>query len=474
MKYIKIYYQLTIYYTTDIGDDNMFGCLEHIVGDSRITLESDNITPGMIYIDMDRRTRKGIYKAYKNGASLIITDKIVSDPRIPTIKVKDTEEAYLFLLNLFYGKPIDKVNLIGVYGGNKADIVVKLLDGIFANYFSKSVESRELTDFAYTIISNKLKYAAERLFYYIALCVSKNIRTIPINSSRGLERFGEVLNSRYDCNILIDESTIRESEVNNIGPNKVLFINIDNPYILKTIDGQKENIVITFGLNKKAAVTATSIEYGEVTKFNYCLQRSIYSKSGRIIEPFEVPVAMKGLGINKIYSALAAISCSLYYDIDIECIKEALCQYDGSGRDFSIVNCDCFTLVNSYCMTQNDYKETFEKIQMLDYEDLHIIISEAQLNHDNFGNYFLNLINEWSSSLNIKELIILSNQSEDIIKCNCKILTNIQVKYFNQLSKALMSSIGYLSQRDILLLLGGDEISSAQYIIELLIQYKLL
>lgn len=460
-------------YTTDTGDDNMFGHLGHIVGESRVTLEADSITPGTIYIDMDKRTRKGIYKAYKNGASLIITDKNVSDPRIPTIRVKDTEETYFSLLNLLYGKPIDKISLIGVYGGNKADVVVKLLDGVFAKYFAKSVENREFTDFAYTIISNKLKYAAERLFYYIALCVSRNIKIIPINSCRGLKRFEEILKNRYDCNILIDENTIEKCEMYSIGKGKVLIINIDNPYILKAIDGQKENIAITFGLNKKAAVTATSIEYGEITKFNYCLQRTICSKSGRTIEPFEVPMAIKGLGINKIYSALAAISCALYYDVDMECIKEALCQYDDSGRDFSIVNYDDFTFINSYCMTENDYKETFEKIQMLDYKDLHIIISGSQLHHRCFSNYFLNLVNEWSSSLDIKELIILSNQNQDTITDNNKFPANIHIKYFDQLAKALMSSIRYLSGKDILLVIGGDEMSSAQYIIELLLQSKL-
>lgn len=87
-----------------IGVDNMFRHWGQILGNKRMTTDSENSAPGMIYIDMYQKSRKGIYKAYKNGASLIITDKSVSDPQIPIIKVKDIEETYFTLLNLLYGR----------------------------------------------------------------------------------------------------------------------------------------------------------------------------------------------------------------------------------------------------------------------------------------------------------------------------------------------------------------------------------
>lgn len=455
-----------------IGVDNMFRHWGQILGNKRMTTDSENSAPGMIYIDMYQKSRKGIYKAYKNGASLIITDKSVSDPQIPIIKVKDIEETYFTLLNLLYGRPIDNINLVGVYGGGKGDLVVNLLDGIFAKHFTSSVAKIELTDFTYAVVSDKFKSTAEKLFYYILLCISNNIRIIPINYCSDIKRYELVLKPRYDCNILIDECPMEEREIYSTNSEKPLFINIDNPYILKAIDGEIKNIVITFGLNKKAAVTATSIEHGEITKFNYCLQRTFCSKSGTMIEPFELPVSIKGLGINKVYSALAAISCALYYDIRLECIREALYEYDDKGRDFSIVKHDSFILINSYCITENDYKETFEKMQMLDYKDLYIIISDSKLYHKDFRRFVFSLANEWSISLDIKELTIVLDEKSNIIEDYQQFPDNLQIKCFEQLSKALMSIIGHLSDRDVLLILGGDEIYSSQFIIELLLQSK--
>jgi len=456
----------------DKGVDNMFRHWGQIFGKKRMTTDADNSAPGMIYIDIDHKSRKGIYKAYKNGVSLIITDKSVSDPQIPVIKVKDTEETYFILLNLLYGRPIDKINLVGVYGGGKGDLIVNLLDGIFAKHFTNSVEKIELTDFTYAVVSDKFKSTAEKLFYYILLCISNNIKIIPINYCSDIKRYELVLKPRFDCNIIIDECTVEDNLIHGIGSEKPLFINIDNPYILKAIDGENENIAITFGLNKKAAVTATSIEYGEITKFNYCLQRTFCSKSGTLIEPFELPVSIRGMGINKVYSALAAISCALYYDIGLECIKEALYEYDDREGDFSIVKHDNFILINSYCITENDYKETFEKMQMLDYKGLYIIISDSKLYFKDFRKFVFSLANEWSISLDIKELIVISDEKIDEIEDFEQFPNNIKVKYFDQLSKAVINIIGHLADRDVLLVLGGDEVYSSQLIIELLNQGK--
>lgn len=452
----------------DMGDDNMFGYLGHRLGNKGMTSDPIKIAPGMVYIDLDSKSRRGIYNANKKGASLIISNKNVSNPSIPIVQVKDIEETYLTLLNLLYERPIDKVSIVAVYGGSKGQLVVRLLDEIFANHFSKPNERKELKDFAYALVSEKFNSIAEKFFYYVLLCLSNDMTTIPFSYSDELKRFQSLLRPRYDCYILIDESPIKNKGMYCFTPGKPLFINIDDPHILKAIDGEFENIAITYGLNKKAAVTATSIEYGEITKFNYCLQRTFYSKSGSIIEPFEVPISIKGLGIGKVYSALSAISCALYYDIDMECVKETLYQFDDKGRDFSIIKYDNFILIDSYCLTERDYREAFEMLQMLDYRSLYVIIPDFSSYRKEFNQLLVDLINEWNLSLDIKELYILCGEKQEVQDKNLGIFKNVKVRYFDQLSKAIGCSIKYLSDKDVLLILGGDEMNSSQSIIELM------
>jgi UDP-N-acetylmuramate-alanine ligase len=44
--------------------------------------------------------------------------------------------------------------------------------------------------------------------------------------------------------------------------------------------------------------------------------------------------SFEGSGKPRIYNALAAITCGLYYDLDISDIKESIESYKGSARHF--------------------------------------------------------------------------------------------------------------------------------------------
>ncbi|MBE7040776.1 MAG: hypothetical protein E7400_02280 [Ruminococcaceae bacterium] len=57
----------------------------------------------------------------------------------------------------------------------------------------------------------------------------------------------------------------------------------------------KKSLVITYGLNPLATVTASSVSTdGEKTSFLCCLQRSIVTLKGKVIEPQEFPVTFPG------------------------------------------------------------------------------------------------------------------------------------------------------------------------------------
>ncbi len=57
----------------------------------------------------------------------------------------------------------------------------------------------------------------------------------------------------------------------------------------------KKSLLITYGLNPLATVTASSVNNdGEKTSFLCCLQRSIVTLKGKVIEPQEFPVTLPG------------------------------------------------------------------------------------------------------------------------------------------------------------------------------------
>ncbi|TDT61073.1 Mur ligase family protein [Fonticella tunisiensis] len=67
---------------------------------------------------------------------------------------------------------------------------------------------------------------------------------------------------------------------------------------------------ITYGLNGKTTVTASSIQEVDGLYFSYCLQRGIYTLTNSIVQSFEKPVKVIG-NYDDVYYYLAAFTCLL-------------------------------------------------------------------------------------------------------------------------------------------------------------------
>lgn len=445
---------------------------------SRIATDESIIKPGMIFIDLYSKSIASIYAAYNNGANLIITEQNVNDMLLPLVKVKNIGKSYLKLLDLIYGNPIKKASFIPIYGGSQGNIVAKILESTFKKWSLKIKQNNELLNYSDFAIPLKYDFYVEDFFYYVLNCIAHNITIIPIPYDSNISSLEPIIQSNSECAIIVESSFINENSVCKGKPGKPVIINIDEPYALAMVNGKNENVIITYGLSKKAAVTATSIDYGEWTCFNYCLQRTLHTRKGDTLEPFETPLAIKGLGINKIYAALASVSCALYFDVDLDCIKESLMDYSDRGRDFLIKQYNKFTLVDNYCTDYVDYKETLEMIQFIDYEGLYVLISDKLICDEKSGKNLIVIIYELGINLNIKEIVLTScSDTANIQKLN-NFITQLEIvsknldfniKYFNQLTYALGYIINEISQGDVLLTLGGNEMDMSTTITELIL-----
>ncbi|MDF2673615.1 MAG: hypothetical protein K0R09_1880 [Clostridiales bacterium] len=65
---------------------------------------------------------------------------------------------------------------------------------------------------------------------------------------------------------------------------------------------------ITYGLNGRTTVTASSIDDREGLCFSYCLQRAIFTLSQTLVQPCEIPIQVKGVHDDVGYY-LAAYTC---------------------------------------------------------------------------------------------------------------------------------------------------------------------
>jgi UDP-N-acetylmuramate-alanine ligase len=106
-----------------------------------------------------------------------------------------------------------------------------------------------------------------------------------------------------ETNELIEEV---QKLICNIKENGYVIFNSDS---IQKINFHCEKVYpITYGLNGKTTVTASSIDDMENLRFSYCVQRAIFTMSNTIIQPFEMPLTVSGQS-DDVYYYLPAFTC---------------------------------------------------------------------------------------------------------------------------------------------------------------------
>lgn len=418
-------------------------------GNIGVTADPQKVRPGMIYVDLsDSRNRRQIYEAYMNGAYLIFTPYNISDPDLPVVKVKNPQDTLNVMFDRFYGKQEHDTRLIAVFGDGSKSMLLELLQSILNN---KNAGYKE------------------------------GIDTIPITIDANISNLFYISNLGIDCAIITDSGYIEggcegrgtTDYLSRFLQKRAIIVNNDEAYAMKAAELCRDTTLITYGLNKKAVVTASSLDIGEGICFNYCVQKCFRSRSGKIIEPFEIPIRLNVVGSHNIYNALAAITCGLYYDADIAVIKHLSESYKAPARHFQKIYEGDFVIIDNYCGSIYDFNAAFESMQILNYEKLILIISISPDTSMSFHREKARLIAEWAKMLKCKEIILTSCMDGDLrigelplksIRIYKRIFkeNDIHFRYYHLLQHAIDRGLSLVDKKELLMLMGSDEMNSAK------------
>lgn len=287
-----------------------------------------------------------------------------------------------------------------------------------------------------------------------------------------------VINLGIDIHILIHDSVDIRDYKNTLiktiaSKAKYIIINIDDEesrYILQdNIDG----LIITYGINQKATLTASSFNFSNNSQFNLCLQREYESLKGVSIEPMDSPVTLNLIGKPNIYYGLGAIACGLTCGIEINDIKNALLSIKGTARRLEKIYEKDYMIVDNRCRTHLDYNLALEEIQNLKYKNFYIL-NGIEIDG---GIYTikknLEVIFSWIAILDIKKIFFYIDKKEELIINNIELLlANYKIEYeiFYNLNKCIYNSIKTIGKDDLLLLLGNESLKESKQIIKTLIQ----
>lgn len=100
----------------------------------------------------------------------------------------------------------------------------------------------------------------------------------------------------------------------------VSIVNVDDGELISMLNGINQHIV-TYGFNSKASITTSSIGDSSIDgSFMCCLQRSISTQNGKLIEPQEYKLKLEP-GVFDTHNILAAASFAIVNGIDLNSLN---------------------------------------------------------------------------------------------------------------------------------------------------------
>ncbi|MCG0274728.1 MAG: UDP-N-acetylmuramoyl-L-alanyl-D-glutamate--2,6-diaminopimelate ligase [Thermosediminibacteraceae bacterium] len=334
-----------------------------------IAYDSRKVETGSLFVAIQGFKLDGhdyISEAVAKGATAVIGEKDVDLPEnILYIKVKNSRKALSEASSLFFGKPAEKLKVVGVTGTNGKTTTTYLIKAILdeAGYSTGVVgtigvrikdrllpserttpESLELNH----IFSEMLKEGVEYVSMEVSSHSLKLHRVDHINFEVGV--FTNLTQDHLDFHINFEDYYASKKKLFSLSRKAV--INVDDESGRRLC--RELNIpVLTYAIEEKADVKAENVTINESgVSFDVCA----LDKRKKI--RYRVP------GRFSVYNSLAAISACLILGVDLDTIAEALEKVKGvPGRFEPVDEGQDFTVIVDYAHTPDGLENVLSTIK---------------------------------------------------------------------------------------------------------------
>ena len=422
-----------------------------------ITCNSKEVKEGYVFFAIRGTKFDGhsfVKEAEKKGAYAVVVEKPVSS-KIPVIIVEDTKKALGKAAHEFYGKPSEKLNVIGITGTNGKTTTTHLIEKILL----EAGESTGLIGTIYYRLGEKIlgkgRTTPDQITWHRTLkefydLGAKNV--VAEVSSHALDQsrvyptsfeavvFTNLSQDHLDYHKTMEEYFTSKARLFREYRSKVKIINSDDPYgkrLLKSVEGD----VITYGRNGDLKILDFQTDFeGSILRISF--KGKEYEFRTNLIGDFQA------------YNLSAAVAYALWRGIEPGIIQKALKCVNVPGR-FEVVYSDKFTVIIDYAHTPDAVENVLKTARKLTKGRL-ISVFGAGGNRDREKRPLMGKAAEKYS-----DLIILTSDNprdenpEEIIKDILKGIEN-KDKVITEVDrkKAIRKAVELASEGDIIAILG--------------------
>lgn len=349
-------------------------------GDSReieisgIAYDSRRVKPGNIFVCIQGFKQDGhefIADAIENGAQVVVIEKeLALKSGITYIKVEDSRLALAKLSEVYYGYPLDELDLIGVTGTNGKTTTTYMIESILSQAEYKTgligtISNKIVDQFLPTERTTPESLDLHQLFQKMVL--SGVTHTVMEVSSHALELkrvqdfcfrvavFTNITQDHLDFHESLENYKVTKGKLfKQLHPDGVGVINLDDAageYMLKQCRGK----VITYGIKTEADVRASEIDV-KIDRVAYL----VTTPHG------EMRVNLNFSGYFNVYNSLAAISTGLAFNLPLEVIKSGLENLPlVAGRFEQVKYGQDFGVIVDYAHTPDGVKNVLQSAKII-------------------------------------------------------------------------------------------------------------
>lgn len=281
-----------------------------------ISIDTRSLQPGDLFFAIKGDARDGhdfILEAEKAGAAAVVVNHDV-DTILPKIIVTDSRKA-LFDLTKYY-RESNNIPFVAITGSCGKTTTRALLENILKQTGPVLASQKSFNnDLGVPLTMGRLKPEDQFAVFEIGAnhvgeisgltkLVRPNVAVITMVAPVHLEGFGS-----------IDNIAKAKAEIfDGLTENDIAVINQDDDFSDYFKDLNKNNKIITFGVNNKSDVMASNIICNEQSQIKFLLE----------ITNVRCEINLPLIGLHNITNALAAAACALALNIPIQKIKAGL------------------------------------------------------------------------------------------------------------------------------------------------------
>jgi len=341
--------------------------INQVVNDHR------KVMPGDVFVAIRGFTVDGheyISGAIERGATVIVAEQPVeADDAVTVLEVDDTRQALALLAANYYGRPTEKMSVIGVTGTNGKTSITYFLKSIY----DRAGRSIGIIGTIGTLIGDELRknknttpesLTLQQIFAEMADAGILNCVMEVSSHALSLDR---VAHSRFETaiftNLTPDHLELHRSMEEYYAAKARLFamaekhniINADDPYGQRLIQeaASYRARLITYGIDQPAVVSASNIEYtADGTTY------TVHTPAGSL------PITVHLPGKIYVYNSLAAIAAAYAAGISLQDIQAGIAAVRGiRGRLEVVYKTDDYKVVVDFAHTEDSLEKALTTLK---------------------------------------------------------------------------------------------------------------